>query len=63
MSVARADASWRKWVLKVDSRGRMTLPMDVRERLHVRSGDRLVMREVEGGLRIEREREAGKSIE
>ncbi|HZZ79626.1 MAG TPA: AbrB/MazE/SpoVT family DNA-binding domain-containing protein [Gemmataceae bacterium] len=53
--IAVANASWRVWVVKMDRRGRITLPIDVRERLRIRLGDTLVIRKVEGGLRIERE--------
>ncbi|HEY4309001.1 MAG TPA: AbrB/MazE/SpoVT family DNA-binding domain-containing protein [Pirellulales bacterium] len=53
MILGLGTASWKLWVIKMDGRGRITLPLDVREHLDVRPGDTLVMREVEGGLRIE----------
>jgi AbrB family looped-hinge helix DNA binding protein len=56
MMKAVASASWKVWVVKMDGRGRITLPMDVRDRLGVRPGDTVVMRECEGGLFIEAEK-------
>jgi AbrB family looped-hinge helix DNA binding protein len=53
MITAVVSGSWKVWVVKMDGRGRITLPMDVRDRLRVRPGDTLIMHEVKGGLRIE----------
>ncbi len=53
MTAASAKASWRLWVVKVDSRGRITLPAEVRQRLGVKAGDTLVLVLEKQGLRIE----------
>lgn len=53
MTAAVAQASWRIWVVKVDSRGRITLSADVRQRLGVKAGDTLVLILEKHGLRIE----------
>ena len=53
MTAAVAESSRKGWVVRMDSRGRITLPKEVRSRLAIKSGDRLVMTEESGGLRIE----------
>ena len=53
MTAVAATASWKVWVVKMDLRGRITLPAEVRHRLGIKPGDTLVMTEEKRGLRIE----------
>lgn len=48
-----AESSWRLWVVKMDRRGRITLPAEVRQRLGVQPGDMLRLVEDAGRWRIE----------
>lgn len=52
MSDVAMVGSWKMWVVKMDSRGRITLPEPVRERLGIKVGDVLSMTEGERGLKI-----------
>jgi AbrB family looped-hinge helix DNA binding protein len=54
MNVVASVPSWKRWVLKMDRRGRIALPSEIRLRLGVTAGDTLRLTEAECGLRIER---------
>jgi AbrB family looped-hinge helix DNA binding protein len=47
-----------KWIAKITSGGRVTIPQEVRKRLGVRAGDRLAFEVDEKGVRITKDTDA-----